>query len=170
MTYKPSQKETLLTAEMVREILNYDPETGVFTWRKSIGGRSSPSAIAGRICQDGWRDIGINGPKYAAHRLAWIYMTGEWPSLYIDHINGDRLDNRFSNLRVVDNTVNIQNQRKANKRNSVGLLGVTTYKGRFIAQIGVNKKQIRLGCFSTPEEAHAAYLDAKRRLHPGCTI
>lgn len=170
MTYKPSPKEALLTAEMLRERLNYEPDAGVFTWRHVHGARFKSGEQAGRIGANGRRDIGLNGLRYSAHRLAWLYVTGEWPSLYVDHINGDRLDNRFSNLRVVDIATNIQNQRKANKDSAVGLLGVTKVKGRFIAQIGANKKQIHIGCFSTPEEAHAAYLDAKRRLHPGCTI
>lgn len=108
-----------------------------------------------------------------AHRLVWLHLYGEWPEHGIDHINGRRSDNTAANLRSVPQSENVQNQRKARRDNkSTGLLGVSRPSGRskYRAQIMAQGRNRYLGYFDTPEEAHAAYLAAKRQLHPGCTI
>lgn len=107
-----------------------------------------------------------------AHRLAWLYMTGEWPkSEMVDHENTVRNDNRWSNLRDSTRTVNMENQRQAHKGSQSGLLGVSPRpNGAWVAQIQVSRKKLWLGEFSTPEQASTAYIEAKRRLHAGCTI
>ena len=114
-----------------------------------------------------------------AHRLAWLHFYGEWPADQIDHINGIRDDNRIVNLRDVSQQVNAQNQRKARRPAvpssfNTGLLGTYLCRKRwvFVAQIQnpITRRQIRLGCFATADDAHQAYLEAKRRLHEGCSI
>lgn len=154
------------TAERVREMLAYSPSDGVFRWR--VAGRGRPykvGDVAGTAHNRGYRAICVDGKKYLAHRLAWLYVHGEWPGSDIDHINGDRRDNRAANLRVVSRQVNLQNQR--------GTTLGTSYHRRdqkWAAQIQVGNKKTFLGYFNTAEEARARYVHAKRALHPGCTI
>jgi hypothetical protein len=163
-------KEAKLTAERLRELLNYDPETGVFTWRVSRRATARPGSVAGTITPKGYRNIWIGG-NYRAHRLAWLYVHGKWPDHEIDHIDGNRANNAIANLRDVTRSVNHENLRCARSDNAHGLLGVSPSKGkRWKTSITVNGKWQHLGTFKTPEEAHAAYLEAKRRLHVGCTI
>jgi hypothetical protein len=152
------------------ELLDYDASTGTFTWRVRRGGRAQKGTVAGRISK-GHRYILIDRRNYAAHRLVWLYFHGKWPQYEIDHLNGDRDDNRISNLRDVPRAVNAENMRRARTDNkSSGLLGVTAQRGRWIAQITVRGRNHNLGSFDTPQKAHAAYVAAKRRLHVGCTI
>jgi len=159
-----------LTVARLRELLAYDPEAGVFVWLVGRG-RAAAGAVAGTLARDGYLRIGVDGQGCAAHRLAWLMHYGEWPTGQIDHRDGCRTNNRIANLRDVTTSVNNQNQRKARADNkSCGLLGVTANCGRWMAQIQVDRKKRRLGLFDTPERAHAAYLEAKRELHEGCTI
>lgn len=163
-------KEAKLTAERLRELLNYDPETGVFTWRVSRRATARPGSVAGTITPKGYRAIWI-GANYRAHRLAWLYVYGVWPTHEIDHIDGNRANNAIANLRDVTRSVNHENLRRARSDSAHGFLGVSPFKGKWWkARITVNGKWQHLGTFKTPEEAHAAYLEAKRRLHVGCTI
>lgn len=153
------------------EILDYNQETGVFTWKvKARKGRVAAGDVAGYTDLDGYIKIGIDGRYYNAHRLAWLFMTGEWPTDMLDHIDGNPANNAFRNLREADNRLNQQNHRKAKSTNKCGLLGVSKKAKCSIARIKVDGKVLYLGSFKTDEEAHAAYLEAKRRLHPGCTI
>lgn len=102
-----------------------------------------------------------------AHRLAWLYMTGEWPRQEIDHIDGDRANNKWLNLRDVDHATNMQNRRVAQSNNVGGFLGVSRRaESIHIAYVGTKY----IGSFRTPEEAHAAYVQRKRAAHDGCTI
>jgi hypothetical protein len=113
----------------------------------------------------------IDGHLISCHRLAWLYMTGSLPTHQIDHIDGDRKNNRWTNLRDVTTSVNQQNRRTPRSDNSCGLIGVTREKNnRFTASIRFEGKQRRLGTFATPEEAHSVYVEAKRRVHEGCTL
>jgi hypothetical protein len=103
--------------------------------------------------------------------LVWLWVNGSWPIGEIDHIDGDKLNNRIANLRDVDRATNTQNSKKARRNNkSSGLLGSYKSGNRWQAQIRINGVCMTLGSFGTPEEAHAAYLGAKRLFHPGCTI
>ena len=160
-----------LTAQRLRELLHYDPETGVFTRLISRQGlRAQVGDVAGSKNSHGYIGISVDGRLYRAHRLAWLFMRGGWPTGDIDHIDGDRANNRFDNLRDVSTSVNMQNQRRAQPRNASGYLGVTRHGNRFEASIKLDGVNRYIGSYATPEEAHASYMAEKRRLHPGCTI
>ena len=157
-----------LSAERLRELLSYDADTGVFTWAARRGNVPAGKR-AGTRDSDGYTQISIEGRLYKAHRLAWLYVHGEWPFGEVDHINGARDENQIGNLRVATSAENKQNQRRAHSRNkSSGLLGVNWSKDakRWRASICVNKKQRHIGLFDTAEAAHNAYLAAKAELHP----
>lgn len=165
-----SSKEDRITADFVRELFHYDADTGVFTRRVTRQGLNARVGdIPGTIKPNGYRVIWILGANHMAHRLAWLYMHGEWPKGHIDHINQDKGDNRIANLRVVTHTVNMHN-RTVNRNNRTGLRGVSFINGnkkkRFRAHIGFDGKTLHLGSFATAEEAHAAYCKAAAELHP----
>lgn len=160
----------MITQKRLRELLSYDPDTGVFQWLFSRG-TARAGAVAGSADSYGYLQTKIDRRCYLNHRLAWLYVHGEWPTRQIDHINGKRTDNRLANLRIVSASVNQQNHRVARVDNKCGLLGVSSSGKRWQARIShPGGKDAYLGLFDTPELAHAAYLEAKRRLHPGCTI
>lgn len=161
----------LLELARLKELLHYDHETGLFVWAKSNSNRALAGSIAGRRQNsNGYKEIQIDGRLHKAHRLAWFYMHGEWPD-QIDHMNGDRTDNRISNLRSVTIEHNNHNQKSAHKNNKTGLLGVSVRTdGKFQAEIRVRRKKIYLGCFSTANDAHSAYMTAKANLHEGALI
>ena len=155
-----------VNAAMVREAFHYDPETGVFTWRE---GRKRKGA-AGFPRTAGYWGLKLGQHLFAAHRVAWLYVHGEWPRYDIDHIDGDRRNNRISNLRDVTTSVNGQNQRKATASSQTRLLGCHPHRHKFQAQITLDGSIKHLGVFDTAEQGHQAYLLAKRQLHVGCTI
>jgi hypothetical protein len=157
----------MLTAERLRELLHYDPETGDFRWVLSRKGAGGIGTLAGGINGRGYRRIGVERRRYMANVLGWLYMTGAMPTVDVDHINGVRSDNRWTNLRAVSRSVNNQNQRRAHKGNKAGLLGVSPNHAHWAASIQVYGKKHHLGTYNTAEEAHVAYLIAKRGLHVG---
>lgn len=175
-----SEAKSTLSVERLREVLDYDAATGVFRWKIELGTRTRVGAEAGFICDQGYRTIRIDRSNYTAGRLAWAYVHGCWPKLFVDHMNGDRADNRLTNLREASKSVNVQNQRRAMKTNQSGFLGVTLRpstatkrkgsRAGFSASIHVGGKNIYLGNFSTAEAAHEAYVAAKRSFHEGCTL
>lgn len=168
-----SMASRIVSAERIRELLEYDPSTGLFTWKVSTSNRVKVGDIAGTLSY-GYVAIGIDGKPRLAHRLAWMLFYGEWPACDIDHINGVRHDNRIENLRAVTRSVNMQNQRRGRGGNAGGLLGATRYhrsKSKWLAQIKDSSGRLHyLGIFPTAEEAHAAYVTAKRQMHQGCAI
>ena len=159
-----------LSADRVRELFDYNSQTGEFTRRERVSQNTGVGGQAGTADPSGRVRICIDGKLYLAHRLAWLYVTGQWPAAKIDHRDGCPSNNAFSNLRDVTQKVNSENQRKARSDNSVGLLGVTKSGRRYRAGIQVNGKKTQLGSFATPEAAHKAYLSAKRRMHEGNTL
>jgi len=161
-----------LTADRLRQVLNYDPVTGTFTWAQGMGARAPAGSQAG--CRSGrnspWLVIRIDGVKYYAHRLAWLHIHGEWPVGVIDHVNGNPADNRIANLRDVPQRVNCENKRAPLANNQVGFLGVSPHGQKFAANICAHGESKYLGRFECAEEAHKAYVHAKRALHEGCVL
>lgn len=159
--------EAKLTPEQVMENLTYNPETGELFWRKTGKGRPPLGTPAGVINALGYRTIGLAGKRHYAHRIAWLIHYGWWPSNQIDHINGDRADNRITNLRECSHAEN-QLNRHAPRPNKHGFKGVDVCpkSGRFRARVVVRKKKHNLGYFDTAEEAHQAFLKARRALNP----
>jgi hypothetical protein len=157
-----SSRRRALTAQRLRELLDYDPETGIFRWRKA---RSTMAAGRRAGCQnDKYRTICIDRVHHLAHRLAWLYVHGEHPPQEIDHVNGDSSDCRIANLRSCTPRQNSRNRRG---RGAGGLKGVTQpTQGRWRAMIYLDGKNTHLGFFGTKEEAAAAY-DAVARRHFG---
>jgi hypothetical protein len=150
----------MISRDYVSQMLDYDRETGIFTWKSSPQGRIKAGSIAGSMHHPRlYIDIRINRKNYKAHRLAWLLEYGEWPSQDIDHINGDRRDNRIENLRLCTNTQNQANAR-LRKNNKIGLKGVHRYYNRYIAKCN----GLYLGTFATKEEAHAAYVAASQSI------
>jgi hypothetical protein len=153
-----------LTAARLREILNYCPETGVWTWIKTENFRLKPGSIAGRTDRDGYREISIGKRHYRSGRLAFLYMLGEWPprDMHVDHIDHCPSNDRWTNLRLATQS---QNQANTRRRTSSGLKGVKFRDGKWLATISVNNKKKHLGSFINPSDAHAAYVAAGRELH-----
>lgn len=160
-----------LTVERVRELLGYDPETGILTWKVCRGG-SKQWSVAGTLDARGYVQVCVDYRLYKAHRLAWAITHGSWPSGALDHINGAKHDNRIANLREATRSLNMENQKKAKSNNTSGLLGVSwnTRKRKFVAQIKTKGVHTYLGAYDSKYEAYDAYITAKRQLHAGCTI
>lgn len=156
-----------LNQEQIKHRLRYDPSTGDFFWNATGNSRKvKVGSRAGWLDEKGYVRIGINGGRYTAHRLAWIYVYGTNPIGLIDHIDCNRSNNSISNLRVVDCRENAQNRAGANSNNKLGLLGVVDRgNGRFDSQIRHKGKAKFLGNFKSKEEAHSAYLKAKEVIH-----
>ncbi len=163
-----------LTAEYAKRVLNYDPDTGALTWAEKVAMRVRVGDEAGWIKSDGYREVSLFSKSYKVHRVVFLLVTGSWPKFHVDHINGVRDDNRWGNLRDVPRFVNNENHHEASSNSKLGVLGVRYVErlkhNPFNAQIKVRGRVMSLGCYPTPEEAHAMYLCAKRSLHEGCTI
>lgn len=155
-----------LSAERARDIFAYDPLTGAFTHRcgPRIGRPAGSTNALGYVC------LSNRANRWLAHRVAWLMVHGNWPANLIDHVNGDPSDNRIENLREADKRLNAENRRHAQSNNSSGMLGVKHQHGKYQAVIRGAGVTTHLGTFDTPDEAHQAYLTAKRELHAGCTI
>lgn len=150
----------------LREVLEYNQDTGIFTWKKSRY-KNKIGTIAGCFSSEKYWRITILRQEYLAHRLAWLYINNEYPIHEIDHINGIRHDNRISNLRCATTQENQQNIKKPNVRNKSGFVGVhwcKTYK-KWIAAIRINKIKKQLGRFDSAEEAYKVYLQHKQTHH-----
>jgi HNH endonuclease/AP2 domain len=153
------KEESKVDYEDLNKELTYNPETGQFFWKKE----------AGTITGHGYRYIRVNGKMMLAHRMAWLMAYGEDPEgKLIDHINGNRLDNRIENLRLATYSQNSANA-KRHSRNTSGLKGASKvvrkgkWTGRWQSSITVDNKQVHLGSFGTKEQAHAAYMVAARK-------
>jgi hypothetical protein len=153
-------------------ILHYDPDTGVFTWLKSLSYRTKVGAVAGALDgrKRGYIEIRIRGYLHKAHRLAFLYMTGEMPSSGVDHINGIYGDNRFCNLRIADQSVNCRNM-SMRKDNTSGAVGVSwdPRKGKWYVRISTAANRPKFcGYFHTLIDAvaHRKRLERKYDYHP----
>lgn len=160
-----------LTQIELKKILRYEEDTGDFYWIPFSRKKLIRERLAGGVDSvTGYRTISHNRVTYPAHRLVWLYVTGSFPEHVIDHVDGDKTNNRIKNLRDVTHTVNMQNQRKPNKDGTTGVLGVTRKGNKYVAQIGHRKETMYLGIYDTVVEASARYLAVKRDLHEGCTL
>lgn len=155
-----------ITADWIKNVLTYDPLTGHFLWAARFGKRGIPGKRAGTVDFGGYVVITINGRRLKGHRLAWLVMTGSWPAYAVDHINGDRTDNRFSNLRQASALENQQN-RRLQRNNKSGYMGVSwdAHASKWRAGIRSRGQSVNLGNFDSPQAAHHAYLVAKAALH-----
>ena len=151
----------------VHDLLRYEPETGKLFWKVSTSNRAKVGNEAGTIAKVGYRYLSIDGHRVLAHRLIFFMQNGVWPTQSIDHMDNDRLNNRWSNLRECSRTVNAENKRFAQSNNALGVLGVSPSRGKFKAQIQVAGKNQFIGRYDSIEEAQKAYLDAKSKLHKG---
>ncbi len=161
-----------LTADRLCAVLDYDPSRGIFVWKSRASNRIKVGQEAGSTHGSGYTQINVDGQNYLAHRLAWLYVHGEWPKHVIDHINGDRKDNRIENLRDVPHPINAQNIRRPMSTNTSGFLGVSWSRKdkSYVAHISVQNRTKCVGAFRSAIQAHDAYLSAKRKVHAGCTI
>lgn len=160
----------ILTAARLREVLQYNPESGHFTRLIRIGSGGAAGSTAGSRNRSGYLIIPIDGVSYYAHRLAWFYMHNEWPAGDVDHMDGNRTNNRAANLRSVNRRMNLENQRVAKSHSATGILGVFMVNGSWVSQIRVKGRTKYLGAFKSPDEAQAVYIAAKRQLHEGNTL
>ena len=156
----------LLTQTDLKKLFFIDTETG------SCFRRDGRKAVS--LTQKGYQRTSVAGREYRVHRLVWLWVHGKHPpeGMTIDHINGNKVDNRISNLRVATTSQNKQNARKARLDSKSGLIGATWYSrcNKWRAAIQVDGKKKHLGYFDEVEKAHAVYIEAKRTLHPFCTI
>jgi hypothetical protein len=156
-----------LTQERLKELLTYNPETGLFHWLVRTSNRTDVGKQAGH-CEKrlGYVLIELDGRLYQAQRLAWLYMHGHWPEFEIDHENGNPSDNRFLNLRAATHSQNLKNVKRPS-HNTSGFKGVHLHRqsGRWRARIRANGKYYSLGLHTTKELAHAAYREGAIRLH-----
>lgn len=159
----------MITVDELKRTLSYNPATGEFT-RLVRSGPAKVGSIAGHQSHPrGYKQVTINYKSYYAHRLAWLYMTGEWPDV-IDHIDGNTANNRWSNLRNCSMPENMQNMKSSGlSSNTSGHIGVSRHKGKWRAKIrhtsNGKRNYTNLGDYNTPEEAAAAYKAAKKVLH-----
>lgn len=160
-----TQKQLAIVQEDILKSYYYNPETGLL-YRKL----ANKLKLTG--CEsNGHLSVTIKSRNFLVHQVIWLYMTGEWPDGFIDHIDGNRKNNKWDNLRVGSNSENMQNLKTAKANNkSTGKLGVTAQNDKFIARITLNGCQTYLGTFDTLEDAQQAYIEAKRNLHSFNTL
>lgn len=154
----------MITLSELKELYDFNPETGLFSRIKPV--TRAKLGSGGSINDQGYVVLFLKGRSVRGHRAAWLYFYGEWPKSHIDHINGNRSDNRISNLRLASQSQNRQNS-KTPKNNTSGYKGVScdTRHGTWRARIFVNNKDKYLGTFKTKEQASEAYIDAAKKYH-----
>jgi hypothetical protein len=156
----------ILTQERLKELLNYDPATGIFTWRVAARNSIRIGQQAGTPHPRGYMIIGIDDSRFKAHRLAWLYVHGEMPPAELDHINRIPNDNRIANLRLADRYTNTQNT-GMQKNNTSGYRGVSWHKGqrKWRARISIRGKMNELGYFHSKDDAAKRYEEVARVHH-----
>lgn len=160
-----------LTVSRLREVLHYDPASGIFRWSDRKGAKAPAGAMAGHRSKAlGYIEITIDGTHHWAHRLAWMYVHGEWPRQNLDHLNRKKDDNRIANLRDVGQSLNALNSVSPRKRKHLLPLGVSKQGSKFAAKLTMGGKCKHLGTFPTPSAAQAAYLAAKVKAGVGAPI
>lgn len=159
----------MIIIQDLKDMLSYDPLGGVFTWISVSKFHTEKNGNVAGCERDGYWCVKIDSISHKAHRLAWLYTYGSWPTGVIDHINGNGLDNRLCNLRDVSQTINAQNHKETIKSNGLPT-GVSFCAGGYRARIQVNKKKIFLGVFTSSDKAHEAYRLARNQYHDSPVI
>jgi mRNA-degrading endonuclease RelE of RelBE toxin-antitoxin system len=159
-----------ITQKRLKEVLHYNPDTGIFVWQIALSKNINVGGIAGTISHSYIR-IQIDKKLYRAHRLAWLYVKGVWPKVDIDHKDTIKHHNWINNLREATKSENGQNRIKSNSNSKTGVLGITQIKsGKYRVQMHINGKQEFLGDFSTLKIAKGVRDRAKRKHHSTCTL
>lgn len=155
-----------LSAFELRQLFSYNPDTGEIYWIAKSWLGINIGDRAGKVRSDGYRYVADRGRRHLEHRLAWVIHTGEWPNVPLDHKDGNKSNNKLSNLRLASVTCNNRNRGKQSN-NTSGYKGVSFHKstGKYHAKIMCNKKQISLGYFDDPAKASLAYQQAAKRYH-----
>jgi hypothetical protein len=155
-----------MTYEQANALFSYDPITGSILWKVSPGGKGRSGSEAGTFDLEGYRVIRYKGKGYKAHRIAWLLQHKEFPNKVIDHINGDKSDNRISNLREADFVLNASNVKRPNKSTSSGYRWVSWFSQyqKWKAMFQYNKKIHFVGHFDCPKEAYEAALTARKEV------
>lgn len=153
-------RDPRVTASKVRELFDYNPDTGLLTRRVTVAPNALAGAVAGKPNTAGHITVCIHARMYTVHRVAWLWMTGEWPNLEIDHINQNKADNRWSNLRQASRSQNLMN--RGHKRKTDLPRGVSRAGRRYQAQIRNGGKFKHIGMFGCPTAAHIAWLKEAR--------
>jgi HNH endonuclease/AP2 domain len=158
------EKQAALPLKRLREILDYNPATGVFVWKQTMNVTARAGQVAGSVNVWGYVQIKIGGKNYQGHRLAWFYVHGVWPEHEIRHVNDNRQDNRIANLKEITG-LQIVLSHPLRRDNTSGYKGVTFCRttGRWQAILFANGKRAHLGRFDTKEEAYKAYCEAGRK-------
>jgi HNH endonuclease/AP2 domain len=157
-------RRSRITRARLQKLLHYDSKTGEFHWLKCVSKSTRVGDAAGTPTGNGYRKITIEGRQYGAHQLAWLYKTGKWCSAFIDHRDRNRSNNVWTNLRRATHSQNCANKSR-HRNNRSGFKGVSRNEwGRWRASVVKNGQRHHLGYFATPQEAHAVYLAAARKL------
>lgn len=154
----------MFNQKFLKSILNYNKKTGIFIWKKPFGYKMKQGDTAGSNSH-GYIGIRISKKLYSAHRLAWIYVYGKSPKYDIDHINGNKKDNRISNLRDITHLENSYNTLKPHKNSKHGIVGITWDKNKWLVRIRTKLGRLTIGRYVKKEDAGNAYLEAKRKYH-----
>lgn len=154
----------MLTEKALKKWLSYNEETGIFTWLHSPSSQVPAGSIAGYKTKRGYIQLGLGGKLYYAHQLVWLYMTGKWPTKTIDHIDQDKTNNKFANLRHVSRSINYRNS-AASKKESHGVFYMRD-RNKYKVQFTINGKTKYCGIFPTYEEACQHAVKAKQSLFP----
>lgn len=165
------EKEALITQEYLKEILDYNPDTGIFTWKIRPSQIKHIGNIAGTLNKRGYIRINVNKKSYLAHRLVLLYMTGSWPIDMVDHKDNNKSNNCFDNLRECDNKFNKQNQNKPQKNNhsTSTMCGVTFREDskKWRVMLRINRILINFGQYDTQEEAEKVCLENRKKYFEG---
>jgi len=162
----PVGVKKMITQSELKDVVDYCPDTGVFTWKVSLSYRGKAGTIAGNVRKDGYWRIMIRNKMYYSHRLAWLYVHGEFPICYIDHINHNKSDNRIENLRNADTFSNAHNIKKFST-NTSGHKGICWHKKakKWMARFKCRGKVYYLGVYSDIEEAVKVYEENAKKYH-----